>query len=992
MVDNFHRHAAKTSNYSTALMIKMKANHIKIAVLLLLLHGGVKSFSQTTAGDSTATDSVPANRYETLVNIGYGTQPVKYVTSSVAVAKGDDINKTFRLNVGDNLYGRLAGLHVQQGGSEPGAAVPSLFIRGRNTFGDAGTAPLYVIDGYISNGSATSNAFMQLVPEEIETITVLKDASATAIYGSRGANGVVLVTTKRGKEGPLQVSFTTRQGFSQAQQLPKFLNSYDYARLYNEARVNDGLTPLYSDADLAAYQNGSDPYFRSNVNWYDQVLRKMAPVSSYDLTLGGGDKTVRYNVVLNAVRSAGLYKKFGNLSDESANSTYGRYNFRSNLDINLTKRFLIEFKVGGSVEQKNNPYDYTTTSTFNLLASLPPNAFPVYNANGTFGGSSLYTNPYANLLSTGFYQTNARTVLASLKVTEQLDMITPGLSASGAISLNSYFRSGSDKTKQYPRYTPIKTSTGADSAVLVSGSQRTSLTSIEETLDQYRNLIIQAFLNYDRTFGKSKLTAMAMFNRDEVTLFGPTGDPTNPTAASTDPYRSNAVAGRVTYVYNDKYIGEFSGNYMASNLFPKGKRGGFFPAGSVGWIVSNEAFLKNSKSLNFLKLRGSYGRVGNDLIVGLGLSTRYSLYTQTFAGSSYVFGTGNVALAGNAESLLANPNITWEKEESYNLGFDATIFKHFDLSVDYFNRDRYDILVASTSTLPQYLGAVTPFLNQGKSSNKGFEVAMRYNSNTAKKGLRYFIEGNLSYYKSKVVFNAEALQLNTGLYATGLPIGQPFGLKAIGFYTPDDIAKRAADPKSVPGVLTETIKAGDIKYADIGGPSGLPDGIIDGNDRIAIGKPFLPNWIAGLHGGFQYGGFDLDFVLQGVTGTSVNLSGNYFYAFQNNGQIAPIALDRWTPQTAATATYPRLSSVNNLNNYQTSIFWQRDGSFIKLRSVEIGYTLSGKLLGKMKAVGIRFFVNGTNLFSLDRIKYGDPESLTGYPVLRTLTGGARITL
>ncbi len=971
--------------------MKMKVNKLKTVALLVLLGASARSFAQEPATAAANTDTVLLNVNKNLVNIGFGTQQSKHVTSAVSVVKGDDINKAFNLNLGNNLYGRLAGVHVAQGGSEPGAAVPSLFVRGRNTFGDAGTAPLYVIDGFISNGSAISNAFMQLVPEEIESITVLKDASATAIYGSRGANGVVLVTTKKGKEGPLQVSFSTRQGYSQAQQLPKFLNSYDYARLYNEARANDGLAPLYTDADLAAYQSGSDPYFHSNVNWYDEVLRKYAPVSSYDLTLGGGDKTVRYYVVLNAVRSGGLYKTFGDQSDESSNSSYSRYNFRSNLDINLTKRFLIEFKIGGAVEQKKNPFDYTTASTFNLLASLPPNAFPVYNANATFGGSGLYTNPFANLLSTGFYETNARTVLASLKITEQLDMLTKGLSASAAISLNSYFRSGSAKTKQYARYSPTKTPAGADSAVLVSGSQKTSLSSTEETLDQYRNLIVQTFLNYERTFGKHNVNAMVMFNRDEVTLFGPTGDPSNPTANSTDPYRSNAGAGRVTYVYNDKYIGEFSANYMASNLFPKGKRGGFFPAGSVGWIASNESFLKNSKALNFLKFRGSYGLVGNDLIVGLGLSTRYSLYTQTFASSSYVFGTGNQTSFGNAEALLANPNITWEKEKSYNLGFDAKLFNHVDLSVDYFNRDRYDILVASNSTLPQYLGAVTPFLNQGKSNNKGFEVALRYSSSD-KKAMRYFVEGNVSYYKSKVVFNAEALQLNTGLYATGYPIGQPFGFKAIGFYSADDIAKRALDPKSVPGVLTETIKAGDIKYADIGGPNGVPDGIIDANDRMAIGKPFTPNLIAGLHGGLQYKGFDLDFVLQGVTGVSTSLSGAYFYAFQNNGQISPIALDRYTPQTAATATYPRLSSTNNLNNYQFSTFWLRDASFIKLRSAEIGYTISAKLLNRGGLKGVRLFVNGTNLFSLDHIKYGDPESLTGYPVLRTITGGVRINL
>ena len=569
-------------------------------------------------------------------------------------------------------------------------------------------------------------------------------------------------------------------------------------------------------------------------------------------------------------------------------------------------------------------------------------------------------------------------------------MLTKGLSASADVSINNYFKSGSRKTKTYPRYAISMGSAGQPVYGTAIG-QQTSLVGSEQTLDQYRNIIIQAFLNYQRAFGKSEVTAMAMFNRDEITLFGPSGDPTNPTGNSTDPYKHNSGSGRATYVYNKKYIAEFSASYMGSDPFPKGKQYGFFPAGSIGWIVSNENFLSNSKAVNFLKIRGSYGVVGNDGILPLGLSTRYSLYTQTFSSSGYIFGTGNTSSGGLAEAVIANPNLTWEKEKSTNIGLDATLFKNIDLSVDVFNRDRYNILVASNSTIPQYLGVVTPTLNQGKANNKGFEVAIRYNS-TDKKTFRYFVEGNVSYSKNKILFNAEALQANKGLLSTGTRIGQPFGLIAIGFFTQAEVDARALDPKSYPAPLTEIIKAGDIKFRDIGGPDGKPDGIIDANDRMPIGNPFTPDLIAGLHAGFQYKGFDLDFVVQGVTGNTVTLSGNYFYAFQGNGQIAPIALDRWTPQTASTATYPRLSSKDNLNNYQFSSFWQRDARFIKLRSAEVGYTLPAKWSGKAKLTSVRIFAEGTNLFSLDKIKYGDPESLTGYPVLRTITGGVKINL
>ena len=962
---------------------------VQLIVLFILLLAQA-SFAQTAESDTINLGTAPVTSlFSGQRNIAFGTQPAQHVSTAISTVYGRDLEKNFNLNLGNTLYGRLSGLVVTQGGSEPGVATPGMLIRGINTFGGASNAPLYIIDGFISNGTGPANAFMQLTPEEIESISVLKDAAATALYGARAANGVVLVTTKAGKEGQLKVSFTTRQGFNQAQALPQFLNAYDYSVLYNEALNNDGLPIRYTDADLEAYKNGSDPVFHPDVDWYDQVLRPASYASSYNLNFGGGDKFVRYFVSLNALSSQGLFKKFGDLSEESIDSKYAKYNFRSNLDISLSRRLSAEFRIAGSIEASSNPNNYTTGSTFSLLQSLPPNAFPVYNPNGSYGGNALYANPVGNLISTGFYNNNSRTILSSLKFTEQLDMITKGLSVSAAVSINNYFEQGSRKSKQYPRYSLTRGVTG-DTIYSPPVGQLTSLSGAEETLDQYRNFIVQAFLNYQRTFGKHDISAMVMMNNDNVTLFGPASDPSNPTANSTDPYKHNSAAGRLTYVLNQKYIAEFSLGYMGSEIFAPEKRYGFFPAGSVGWILSNEGFLKQSQAINFLKLRASYGLVGNDIIASQGLSTRYA-YTPTFGGGGYFFGTGNTGVGGFAENAIANNNVTWEKEKSLNVGLDIAFFKHFEASFDYFNRDRYDILVGSNSTIPLYLGVITPTLNQGKTNNNGFDFALRYNSDT-KKAFQFFAAANVFYATSKIVFNAEAIQLNPLLLSTGNKIGQPLGLKAIGFYSADDIAQRSIDPKSVPGVLTEVIRAGDIKYQDIGGPEGKPDGIIDGNDRMPIGNPSQPALSAGLHTGLRYKGFDLDLVFQGVTGNTVYLGGNTFHAFQSNGQVAPIAFGRWTPQTAESATYPRLSSRDNLNNYQFSSFWQRDGSFVKLRSAEIGYALPAQLTDKVRISSARIFINGTNLFSWDNIEYGDPESLTGYPVMRTLTLGLNIQL
>jgi TonB-linked SusC/RagA family outer membrane protein len=934
-------------------------------------------------------DTIGISIEPNILNIGYDKQAVNKVTSAISTVKGTDLEKNFTLNMGNTLYGRLAGLTVMQGGSEAGASTPDLSIRGINTFGGANNDPLYVIDGFITNPRDNSNAFMQMIPEEIESISILKDASATAIYGARAANGVVLITTKLGKEGPLEISFTTKQGFNQAQSLPKFLGSHDYGVLFNEALVNDGLSPRYTAADLEAYKDGSDPYFRPNVNWYDEVLQPVAPVSSYNLSFRGGDKFMKYYVVANALTSNGLLKEFGDIDDESSNSKFSRFNFRSNLDLNVSKNLSAEFKIAGSIGNTTNPNNYTTANTFSLLQQLPSNAFPVYNPDGSYGGNANFSNPVANLLSTGFYQSNNRTILTSLKLNQKLDMLTKGLIVSGAMSINNFFESGSSKSKNYARYS-ISKGVNGETVYSTRIGQLTPLVASEITRDSYRNFIIQAFLNYNRTFGKSDISAMTMFNTDNVTLYAAEFEGATPDRSSTDPYKHNSFAGRLTYTFDNRFIAEFSAAYMGTEKFAPGKRYGFFPAGSVGYIISNESFLKDSKTLNFLKLRASYGLVGNDITNGLGLN-RYP-YEQGYGGTGYNFGVNNTAVLGNtAEATIANANATWEKEKSLNIGIDFTIFKNIDISYDYFNRDRYDILVTSNNIIPGFSGISASSLNAGKSNSKGFDMSVRYNFNN-KNEFRFFAEVNGGYFKNKVVYNAEQLQLNTQLYTTNRAIGQPIGLNAIGFYTEQDIIDRQTNPTSVPAVLTEVIRAGDIKYEDIGGPNGVPDGIIDGNDRMAIGNPNVPYLTVGLHTGFRYKGFDADLVFQGVTGNTIYLGGSTFHAFQNNANVGPIALNRWTPETADTADYPRLSSKNNLNNYQFSDFWQRDGSFIKLRSAEIGYTLPSNVAKSIRIDSIRMFVTGTNIFSIDKIEYGDPESLTGYPVTRTVNMGINLQL
>ncbi|MBC7867672.1 MAG: SusC/RagA family TonB-linked outer membrane protein, partial [Gloeobacteraceae cyanobacterium ES-bin-316] len=448
------------------------------------------------------------------------------------------------------------------------------------------------------------------------------------------------------------------------------------------------------------------------------------------------------------------------------------------------------------------------------------------------------------------------------------------------------------------------------------------------------------------------------------------------------PYKTNSLSTRLTYINNEKYIAEFSGSYMGTENFPKDSRNGFFPAASLGWVASEESFLKESKLIDFLKLRVSYGLVGSENIGGqrFAFAQRYPFI------AAYYLGTGNNTLTSLGEGRRVNNGVTWEKEKKANIGIELNLAKRFGIVLDVFKNNRYDVLASANGTLPLFLGYNgLPDLNIGEASNKGFEFSVKYNNDT-KKPLQFFAEAFAGYAKSKIEFNGEPSQPNTNLYRTGFAIGQPFGLEAIGLFQSD--AEIAASPKPL-GII---IKPGDIRYRDIGGPNGVPDGIIDGNDATAIGKTSVPEWNFGFNTGVSFKGFDLNLVFQGVSGVTQYLSGSRYHAFQNNGQVNAMALDRWTVQTASAAKYPRLSSDNNQNNYRFSSFWQQDGSFIKLRVAEIGYSLSDKLLKRMRLSQTRIFVNGTNLFTLDKIEEADADALYGYPQIRTISIGLKLHL
>ena len=925
-----------------------------------------------TAQGQMPSDSLD-NKVQPLVKIAYEEQPRWQVAGALSSVSGTDLQKSFTSNVATTLYGRIPGLWTAQGSGEPGNDSPSLLSRGISTFG-GGSGMLFVIDGIPS----TQDFFQQLVPQEIESITLLKDATATAIYGQRGANGVLMITTRRGQISPLKASFSAQYGIQQADRLPDFLGAYDYARLYNEARSNDGMDPMYSTDDLQHYRSHDNPLSYPDVNWYDQLLRQNAPLANYNFTARGGTNIVQYNVLFNAITNNGIYKRTENVSDFTKNQAYVRYNFRTNVDVALARRLSLMVTLSGSVEDKTTPgVNETTDAVFTEMASIPPNAFPVKvpNVAGGAGGNAMYSNPWADITESGYVSYRARTMQASAKLTGDLGFIVPGLKIAASLGFNSYFKSFSNKTRTYTRYS-------ADGEK-ISGDE-TALVANENNAADWQNNVTQGFLTYNRTFNSLHYVdalLIAYYDNESHINNYIYNDPLNNTPM---PFKNAGWGGHFSYGFDQRYVAEFSFGYSGYDNFAPGHRFGFFPAGAIGWVASNEKFLKDNQWLTYLKFRISYGLTGN---YNTG-SSRFPYLQYYEGGPTYFFGTANTGVGSYIQGPAATVDATWEKEKQANVGVELGLLKKINFKFDYFQRNRYDILDKPYSDIPDFLGLNLPNLNVGKVDNKGFETSLRYDG---KKGdWSYFAEGSLWYAHNNITYRSEEPQPYDYLYTAGHPVNQMFGLEAIGFFADQN------DITNSPKQTFADVQPGDIKYKDQNG-----DGVIDNNDMKAIGYP-TPEFFAGLRLGLNYKGFDFDMFFQGAAHRSVYWSGMYYQAFQNYGKIASMALNRWAYDpdngidTRATATYPRLSSINNQNNYQNSTFWLKNGDYIKLRSVELGYSLPKQWVSSLRFENIRLFLNGTNLFSLDHMKgLMDPESSSGgigYPVLRTFSAGLNIQL
>ncbi len=899
----------------------------------------------SVAQDSFNSDSIAVRQY------GYDA-----VVSKTDV-KGDDL-KSFTTNIWNNIEGHLPGVTILQSSELPGTESATVLGRGLSTFTGSNT-PLIIVDGFEST-------IDHLSVHEIEKIEFLKDATATAIYGLRGANGVISVTTKKGLKSPLKVTFQAQVGLQQATRTPKYLDSYNFALLYNEAERNDGiLNPTYPDYALEAYLTGSDPYLYPNVNWYNEVMRKNSPIYNAALSFTGGSETIKYYVLLDLLGNESLLFKGASLSENTKNSKYNRYNVRSNLDIKVTDNFSAAIKVGVSVEDNDVPGSTTAMSDFyNLLDMVNPNSFPVTNPDGSFGGNSRFNNPLGILTETGFVSSNARTLNAQLRLTEKLDFITPGLSLSGLISFNNYHIGYSEKSKDFERYSMTRDEDG-NPEYRLAGGQNSSLVGKESDSSQWRIFSVQGRIDYSRQFGIHAIDGNAFFNYDERTI------------DKSDPYRHIGFGGRLSYTLLNRYIADFSLGVESSEVFAKGHRTGYFPAGSLGWVISNEDFLKGNSTISLLKLRLSYGLTGNDNIGG-----RRFMYKQNYIyRTSYSLGSSSAInlVRGISQDALANPDVTWEKDRKLNIGIDATLLDRLQVSADFFDNRRSDILCIPYNMIPTFIGGELPYMNLGKVKNQGFELSTRWDDTFSRKG-NYYVNFTAAMAKNKIMYNSEAPESDTYRLKTGRPINQPYYLEAIGFYSQEDI-----DNPDVAKPEWKSVLPGDIKYKDQNG-----DNIINNRDFYPIGHTNIPEVTLGLGLGSSFHGFDISAFFQCALNRDVYLSTPYYKAFQNRGKVSEVALNRWTPETAATATYPRLTVSDDPNNYQSSTFWLKNGDFLKLRNIEVGYTFTNCIKTQYIKADLRLYVNATNLFSIDNVKYSDPEILSGYPAIRTYSFGLKL--
>ena len=904
----------------------------------------------------------------------------EYGTGAISTASGDQLYKIENANLSNTFAGAFSGLTVMQGSGELGNNTAKWLVRGMGSYGVGSwsTAKIFV-DGFEVNKEYMS----AITPAEIEKVEVLKDAAALALYGERGANGVIRITTRRGVVGRPTVTARVRFGVQAPAILEKPLGSYEFASLYNQAVSNDNgmvWSPTYSQEQLEAYRSGKGV----DVDWYAQAMRAFGQFRDADIILNGGSKDARYNINLDYLGNDGLLAAKN--TDQTKNLGYNRFNLRANLDFNVLKIFEVRFDMGGRIELLHRP-NYYISSLFTNLAKYPNNIYDVFDddAHEHLSGTAVYpNNPYGSVHELGWYSYKGRSLQTNLAVRERLDMILEGLYMEEAVSLYSYTLSTYSKTKNYARwYNGDTTTTDQTTTITASGYGSGGMQDWKQG---------RVTLGYDLENGPHHLNTAVNFG-----ISAYKGD-----GYFSYKYNTLNLNSFLRYDYDHRYIFEAAFSEFGNDAYSPGQRWSFYPTLSTAWVISNEDFLKGSV-FNLLKLRASVGMSGfsdssaTSVLSDYNSNGRYlfkDYYTYSYIGAFYM-GASNATWQNTLVPMfVTNEDAHAEISTKYNVGLDARI-GGFTLTADAFLDKRSDILTLDNS-LMGYYGKQYSFSNIGKMTNKGFEVDMAYAGGNGDFGYR--INGSVAYAHNTVDYMAEVATANAFSASTGRPYGTYIGLVADGFYGIDDFDDAGNLAAGLPLPAFGAVQPGDVKYLDLD-----RNGIVDQNDVTKIGRSWVPEWSFAFGGRLAWKGFDFECLFQGVAGVSANLLDNWTQtvAFVDNGNAYAIAKGAWAYyptegiDNRANATYPRLTTQGNSNNYRTSSLWIKDASFLKLRNVELGYTFTSKQTEKAGVKAFRCFVNGQNLLTVSPLlqEFGrDPENLSGlYPTLKSFNAGVSIT-
>jgi len=909
-----------------------------------------------------------------VVVVGFGTQKKASVVGAIQNISPGELQISSRKNISNTLAGKLAGIIAVTRSGEPGYDQSDFWIRGISSF-SGNTNPLVLVDG-------VQRTLDDLDISEIESFSILKDAAASAMYGVRGANGVILVNTKRGKVQKPEINFRSEHSITAPTKLPSFINAADHMQLLNDLAAEEGKVPYYEQQVIDHTRSGFDPELYPDVDWVKAISKDQAFNTRVTMNVNGGTEMLRYNLTGAVYYEDGIMKRDNSLSyDTSTGLT--RYNLRSNVDLNISKTTSMRFSVGGYL-QKLRKQANSTSTTWDYAFQTPPMVHPAVYADGKIPVRNERVNPWAYLTQYGYEISSSSKIESLISLEQKLDFITQGLSSKLSFSFDNYSLSSLTRKKDPSYYLPA-TSRDDEGELKLTLSRTGSEFLNYGNGSNYGNnqTYMEWVVNYDRTFSKNhNVTGLLLYNQRSYDDGG------------IQSYRNQGVAGRAAYSYKNMYVGEFNFGYNGSENFAKGKRFGFFPSVALGWIVSEENFWAGMKDkINFLKLRASWGKAGNDQI---GSNRRFAyLTTMNSSNTGYSWGsTGNYTQTGVTEGEIGVNNLTWETVTKKNLGVEFGFFDAVQFHVDLFHEYRDNIFM-QRQTIPTQAGLMTtPYANFGKVENQGGEVTFSYNKKINKVDLSFF--ANLTYAKNSILeYDVPIGKQGTHQDITGHSINELFGYKALGLYTAEDFDVDGNLQTTLPRNELAVVRPGDIKILDWN-----EDGVINSKDKGYIGGTNDPRCVYGFGGNIGYRGFDFSFFLQGLADAYRFIGDESSFFIPGSGQgiqgnIFSNYTDRWTEENPSQDVFwPRLSYATSYDNNANSTWWKKDMSFLRLKQIELGYNfLKNKKNSSIKV--LRVYVSGDNLLTFSKFKLWDPELSTSngckYPTIKSIMLGLDVT-